>query len=76
MAMRNWEPQLLYTTIMDTLKRKGAMVDIELFEALKEKHGGIGFNDFNKELMRLEINGKLSVTNLTKGRRRVELVTG
>ena len=75
MAIRTWEPQLLYTSIMDILKRKGAMVDLELFEALKEKHEGMGFKDFNKALMRLEINGKLFVTNLMKGKRRVELVT-
>ena len=75
MAVSTWESEPLYTAIMGVLKRKNAMVDLELFEVLKDQYPGIGFGDFNKMLMRLEINGKISVSNLPRGKRRVEITT-
>jgi len=41
---------------------------------LKEKQNDISFGNFNKTLMKMEIEGKIYVSTLTKGKRQVELV--
>ena len=73
MSTKTWKPHPLYTTIVETLERKGPLTDVELYELIKESHGEAGFGDLNKTLMRLEIQGKLYVSTRTKGKRRVEL---
>ena len=73
MSTKTWKPHPLYTTIVETLERKGLLTDVELYEMIKESHGEAGFGDLNKTLMRLEIQGKLYVSTRTKGKRRVEL---
>ena len=73
MSTKTWKPHPLYTTIVETLERKGPLTDVELYEQIKESHGEAGFGDLNKTLMRLEIQGKLYVSTRTKGKRRVEL---
>ncbi len=42
--------------------------------SLKGTHEGVGFNELNKTLMRMEIEGTIYVSDRTKGKRRVELV--
>lgn len=49
------------------------MTDTELFDILKATHEGVGFNELNKTLMRMEIEGRVYVSARTKGKRRVEL---
>jgi hypothetical protein len=71
---RTWKPHPLYTTIVEILEGKGPLTDVELYELIKEPHGEAGFGDLNKTLMRLEIQGKVHVSTLTKGKRRVELI--
>jgi len=61
-------------TIVETLSKKGAMTDEELFDLLKESHEDLGFGMLNRTLMKLEVEGKVYVSALTKGKRRVELV--
>jgi hypothetical protein len=73
LSTKTWKPHPLYTTIVETLERKGPLTDVELYELIKESHGEAGFGDLNKTLMRLEIQGKLYVSTRTKGKRRVEL---
>ena len=60
--------------MVETLERKGPLTDVELFDLIKESYEGIGFGDLNKTLMRMEIEGKIYVSALTKGKRRVELI--
>mgnify|MGYP001118818699 CR=1 FL=1 len=74
MSAKTWKPHPLYTTIVETLERKGPMTDVELYDLLKDSYEGIGFGDLNKNLMRMEIEGKIYVSALTKGKRRVELI--
>ena len=74
MSTKTWKPHPLYTTIVEILERKGLLTDLELYELIKETHGEAGFGDLNKTLMRLEIQGKVYVSTLTKGKRRVELI--
>jgi len=71
--MKTWKPHPLSTTIKELLERKGPMTDLELFDLVKSTHEGVGFNEFNKTLMRMEIKGSLYVSAHTKGKRRVEL---
>jgi hypothetical protein len=71
--MKTWKAHPLYTQIMENLERKGPMTDVELFDMLKATHEGVGFNELNKTLMRMEIAGRVYVSARTKGKRRVEL---
>jgi len=61
-------------TIVEILEKKGAMTDEELFDLLRETHEDLGFGTLNKTLMKMEATGKVYVSSLTKGKRRVELV--
>jgi len=50
------------------------MTDEELFNLLKETHDDLGFGMLNKTLMQMEVQGKVYVSALTKGKRRIEAV--
>jgi hypothetical protein len=69
-----WKTHPAYTTLLDLLQKKGAMADSELFSALTEEFEDLGFKDFNEILMRLEVSGKIRVTSMSRGKRRVELI--
>ena len=74
MAIKTWKPYPLSTVIIELLQRKGPTTDTDLYDMIKEVYGDLGFNALNKELMRLEIKGKIHVFALTRGKRRVELL--
>ena len=74
MSIKIWKPHPLYTTIVEILERKGPLTDVELYDLLKERYEAIGFGNLNETLMRMEIEGKIYVSTLTKGKRRVELI--
>jgi Fe2+ or Zn2+ uptake regulation protein len=74
LAFRTWHPHPLDLTIIEILEKKGAMSDEELFDVLRETHEDLGFGALNKTLMKMEVQGKVYVSSLTKGKRRVELV--
>lgn len=74
MAVKTWKPHPLDLTIVEVLEKKGPMTDTELFDLLKETHEGLGFGTLNQTLMRLEVEGKVYVSSLSRGKRRVELV--
>jgi hypothetical protein len=74
LSTKTWKPHPLYTTIVETLEKKGPLTDVELYDLIKETHGEAGFGDLNKTLMKLEIQGKVYVSTRTKGKRRVELI--
>ncbi|KPV62334.1 MAG: hypothetical protein AOA66_1366 [Candidatus Bathyarchaeota archaeon BA2] len=73
MSIKTWKSRPLYTAIVEILERKGPLTDAELYDLLKESYEGIGFGNLNKTLMRMEIEGRVYVSALTKGKRRVEL---
>lgn len=62
------------TAIVEILERKGPLTDEELFDLLKESYEDIGFGNLNKTLMKMEIKGKIYVSTLARGKRRVELI--
>ena len=74
MSIKTWKPHPLSTTIVEILERKGPLTDVELYNLLKETYGDVGFGNLNKTLMKLEIEGRVYVSALTKGKRRVELI--
>jgi len=74
LAVKTWKPRPLDLTLLEVLEKKGAMTDSELFDLLKEIHEDLGFGALNQTLMRMEVEGKVSVSSLTRGKRRVELV--
>lgn len=72
--MKTWKTHPAYFFVLEHLqKKKGSMADTELLEALTEEFPDLGFRDFNELLMRLEVAGKIGLTNMTRGKRRVEL---
>lgn len=74
MFAKIWRPHPLDLTIIETLEKKGPVTDAELFDLLRDTHDNLGFATLNQTLMKLEIAGKVYVSWLTKGKRRVELV--
>jgi len=71
---KTWKTHPAYFVLLDLLKKKGAMADTDLFEALTDEFGDLGFKDFNQILMRLEISGKVRTTSMIRNKRRVELI--
>ncbi len=76
MVVKTWKTRPAHYFLLETLeKKKGAMTDVALFDALKEEFKDLGFKDFNELLMRLEIGGKIRAMSMARGKRRIELVT-
>jgi hypothetical protein len=74
MPTKTWKTHPAYFVLLDLLEKKGALTDAELFDALIEESKDLGFKDFNEILMRLEISGKIRMTSMSRGKRRVELI--
>jgi len=75
MPVKTWKTHPAHYVLLEILKKKGAMTDEEIFEALNEELKDIGFKDLNELLMRLEIAGKIRTTSLARRKKRIELVT-
>ncbi|MDH5459813.1 MAG: hypothetical protein OEW71_02100 [Candidatus Bathyarchaeota archaeon] len=75
MPIKTWKTRPAHYVLLEILKKKGAMTDVELFEALNEELKDLGFKDLNELLMKLEIGGKIRTTSMARGKRRIELVT-
>jgi hypothetical protein len=73
-AIKIWKAQPTHFLLMETLNKKGDMVDSDLFDVMKSEFEDFGFKDFNDLLMRLEVSGKIRTTSLSRGKRRVEVV--
>ena len=70
-----WRIIPLHTVIVEFLQEKrGAIIDTELFKALKKNDEDLSFRALNKTLMKLEIEGLIQVSRLTKNKKHVELV--
>ena len=62
--------------MVEILEKRGSLIDVELYDLLKESYEDIGFGKLNKTLMKMEIQGKVYVSTLTRGKRQVELIKG
>jgi hypothetical protein len=74
LPIKTWRAHPLDLTIVEVLEKKSTMTDTELFDLLRETREELGFGDFNKTLMKMEVAGLIYVSSLTKGKRRVELI--
>jgi len=74
MPIKTWKTHPAYFVLLDLLQKKGALTDAELFDVLVEEFKDLGFKDFNQILMRLEISGKIRMTSMARGKRRIELI--
>lgn len=74
MPIKTWKTHPAHLLLLEVLKKKGAMADVELFEVMSEEYKDLGFKDFSELLMRLEIGGKIRTTSMARGKRRIELI--
>jgi hypothetical protein len=74
LASKTWKTRPVEGFILEVLSKKGAVTDADLFDIVNDEFEDIGFADVNRFLMNLELEGKIYVSSLTKGKRRVELV--
>jgi hypothetical protein len=72
--LKTWKTHPAYVVVLETLKKKGAMTDTDLFEAVTSEFEDLGFKDFIEILMRLEVSGKIRSASTARGKRRIELV--
>jgi Fe2+ or Zn2+ uptake regulation protein len=69
-----WTTQPLHTTLVEILYKKGgSLTDTELYKAVEKEYGQLSHRELYKTLMRLEVNGIIHVSHLTKNKKRVEL---
>ncbi|MGQ9514023.1 MAG: hypothetical protein ACUVTL_03085 [Thermoproteota archaeon] len=69
-----WNPRPIRNAIVEILEEKEALTTEELEKRLKEEYKELTSRELDKELMRLELNGIVSITSLGRSRRRVELI--
>jgi hypothetical protein len=64
-----WRTESLDLIILDLLvKRQGTLKESELMEMLRAMIKDISGSELNRELMDLELRGKINVSTLKKGR--------
>ena len=73
-AVKTWKTHPAHYILLEVLGKKGDMTDDDLFAALKDQYEDLGYKDFNEQLMRLEVAGKIRTTSLARGKRRIELI--
>ena len=67
-----WYAQPIHTTIMEMLRRKGTLMDGELYKKLRRTHRELSLGELNRALMKLEVTGLIHVSYLTQNKKRVE----
>lgn len=74
--MSTWSAVPLRNLVVNILKKRhGVALDDELLRALKKELGGEPSEaELNSALMQLEINGIIHVSQITKTRRRIEMI--
>jgi Fe2+ or Zn2+ uptake regulation protein len=73
--VKSWKSIPLPALVIETLKRSGSTSDDELLRALRKDIEDISSSALNNTLLKLEVRGLVRVFNLTKGRKKVELVS-
>ncbi|MGQ4834592.1 MAG: hypothetical protein ACP6IS_11960 [Candidatus Asgardarchaeia archaeon] len=75
MGSKDWPSIPLTVLILDILeKHKGVLLDNELMNSLTRIYGDVSPNELNKALMKLEIDGIIHVSYITKTRRKIEIL--
>ncbi len=75
--MAPWNAIPLRNLILNIIhKRKGIILDDELIRALEKENGTKPSEaELNSALLKLEINGIVHVSQITKTKRRIEVIT-
>ena len=75
--MTTWSIMPLRNIVIEILKkRRGVILDDELLRALKKELGDVPSEaELNSALLQLEINGLVHVSQITKTKRRIEVIT-
>lgn len=68
--------RLVTTTIVETLGRNGAQKVDDLYKQVHKLHGDMERSLFEENLMVLELQGLIRVSNMARDQRRVELARG
>jgi len=71
---KTWKSTPIPNLIMDALIRKSALTDSELLDILRSRYNYISHSELKKVLMKMEIEGLIILTPLTKDKKRVELI--
>jgi DNA-binding PadR family transcriptional regulator len=76
LVLSPWNPLPLRSLIVSIVrKRRGVILDDELKRALKKELGSEpSEGELNRALMQLEINGLVHVSQITKTKRRIEVI--
>lgn len=75
MKRRYWDLVPLKNAILNAIaKRQGILLDNELFTMLQKDFKDLSYTKLNKALMALEIEGVLHVSQITKTKRRIEVM--
>jgi hypothetical protein len=76
--MAPWNAMPLPNLVVSIVKkRRGVILDDELIRALKKELGSEPSEaELNAALLQLEINGLVHVSQITKTKRRIEVLTG
>lgn len=71
----SWRPNPLRNKIIVALiKRKGEIIDDDLMRMMQKTDPSLMDKTLQKELMYLEINGIVSISQITKTRKRIKLI--
>ncbi|MFX1482998.1 MAG: hypothetical protein ACFFCP_07400 [Promethearchaeota archaeon] len=75
--MAPWNAMPMTTLIVEIVKkRRGVILDDELVRALKKELGAEpSEGELNDALLQLEINGLVHVSQITKSKRRIEIIS-
>lgn len=75
--MTTWNAMPLRNMILEIIqKRRGIILDDELNRALKKELGSEPSEaELNSALLKMEINGLVHVSQITKTKRRIEVIT-
>lgn len=68
--------RLVTTTIVETLERNGALKADDLYKQVNNLHSGLEKGLFEENLMVLELQGLIRVSDMARNQRRVELARG
>jgi DNA-binding PadR family transcriptional regulator len=68
--------RIVVSTIVETLGRNGALTIEELLKNVSKLHNDVDERYLNETLMTMELHGLVSVYQMTRGKRRVELTKG
>jgi hypothetical protein len=70
-----WRTIPLHNVILSILeKRQGVIIDKELTRILKTNRLNVTPNELDRTLMELEISGRIHVQQITKTKRKIELL--